>query len=147
MINEDITFVRSRNPYFEKYFYDVFSMKPNFHQFPDGLKSDIAKYILEKAERKKISIDDYTEKKILDFVKEFVPDEKYLRLLYSRTRKKNELQQLQEDRKELKELKNTALKNMWWDFTAYRDAWWRKEKGIRGCYKEEIWIENPRRRR
>lgn len=78
------------------------------------IKFDIASAILEKAGKLNLNVEDYTPVQIKNFISEFVPDKKYLKLLYNKPKKGKENQ-------ELMLLKNSVLHSLWNDFEAYRD--------------------------
>lgn len=78
------------------------------------IKFDIAGAILEKAGKLNLNVEDYTPEQIKNFISEFVPDKKYLRLLYNKPKKGKESQ-------ELMLLRNSVLHSLWNEFEAYRD--------------------------
>ena len=80
----------------------------------NGIKYDIVGAILEKAGKLNLNVEDYTPVQIKNFISEFVPDKKYLRLLYNKPKKGKESQ-------ELMLLRNSVLHSLWNEFEAYRD--------------------------
>ena len=78
------------------------------------IKVAIVYAILEKAGKLKLNVEDYNPTQIKNFISEFVPDKKYLKLLYNQPKKGKEKQALML-------LKNSVLHSLWNDFEAYRD--------------------------
>lgn len=132
--------------YINKY-YDVISkrIRNNPNNLSNRLKEDLIAYIRYKEENTGIDADFFTEKQILDFVKDFMPEEDYKRSLFIEPLKREDIN------RELRELRDKALRRMWFEYTGVRDALIRQENGIQGQQnynkiQDEIWLDEPRKR-
>lgn len=136
--------------YFNKYYNELFR-----HKGSNSLMKKLRLDLCEHIQNTMIDVDFFSEKEITDLLKDYTPDSSYLRYIYNapsqqtifRT-KAEEMKYLAKTRKLLRELKNTTLKGMWWEFTGYRDKLMREQEGIKGekYVQDEIWLDEPRKR-
>lgn len=118
----------------------------------EALRIDICKEI----KRIGVDVDFFTEEEVRHLLRNYVPDSSFLRYVYNLPtkpqvfrNKSEEMKYLAKTRKILKELKNSTLSLMWWNFTSFRDDKMRKQEGIEGkkYVRDEIWLEEQRKRK
>lgn len=137
--------------YFNKYYNELFRHKGS-NSLMEKLRLDLCEHI----QNTMIDVDFFSEKEITDLLKDYTPDSSYLRYIYNAPaqqttfrNKAEEIKYLTKTRKLLRDLKNTTLRLLWWNYTGYRDRLMREQEGIKGMkyVQDEIWLEEPRKRK
>ena len=131
--------------YFNKYYNQLFRHKGT-NSLMEKLRLDLCEHI----QNTMVDVDFFSEKEITDLLKDYTPDISYLRYIYNAPvqqttfrNKAEEIKYLAKTRKLLRDLKNTTLRLLWWNYTGYRDGLMREQKGIKGMkyVQDEIWLD------